>query len=47
MSCPMKVRLPLRKGTGGLEVYALSLRPEANQWNCKVTFSRWEWDKGT
>lgn len=35
------------RGTGGLEVYALSLRPEANQWNCKVTFSRWEWDKGT
>jgi hypothetical protein len=35
------------RGTGGLEVYALTLRPEANQWNCKVTFSRWEWDKGT
>ena len=35
------------RGTTGLEVYALSVRPEANQWNCKVTFSRWEWDKGT
>lgn len=35
------------EGTSGLEVYALSIRPEANQWNCKVTFSRWEWDKGT
>jgi hypothetical protein len=34
-------------GTSGLEVYALSIRPETNQWNCKVTFSRWEWDKGT
>lgn len=35
------------EGTSGLEVYAISIRPEATQWNCKVTFSRWEWDKGT
>lgn len=31
----------------GLEVFALNLRPEANAWNCKVTFSRWEWAKGS
>jgi hypothetical protein len=35
------------RGTSGLEVYALTVRPEANQWYCKVTFSRWEWDKGS
>lgn len=35
------------RGTSGLEVYSISIKPEANQWNCKVTFSRWEWAKGT
>lgn len=28
----------------GLEVYAVTLRPEAAAWYCKVTFSRWEWE---
>lgn len=32
--------------TSGLEVYAIALKPEATQWSCKVTFSRWEWDRG-
>ena len=26
----------------GLEVYSISLKPEATQWSLKVTFSRWE-----
>lgn len=26
----------------GLEVYAVRIRPEANQWDLNVTFSRWE-----
>lgn len=33
--------------TTGLEVYSISIKPEANQWNCKVTFSRWQWAQGT
>jgi hypothetical protein len=26
----------------GLEVYSVRIRPETNQWDLNVTFSRWE-----
>ena len=26
----------------GLEVYSVSIKPEAQAWNLRVTFSRWE-----
>jgi hypothetical protein len=31
----------------GLEVYSVSLKPEAHQWTLRVSFSRWERIEGT
>lgn len=35
------------KDVPGLEVYDLTIRPEANVWSMKVTFARWERVGGT